>query len=202
MRVSVLSFATFVAAPPLAKIASVQSARATEEAEYDPRLDWWKQLREFIPRNHRQSGGPRQLREFAAQVTERKQASYQARVEAYVDFLRGRQVRWVGGSSVTWTQGALEVAVNPEVFLSIDGVRHVVKLYFKASERLSADRISVILRMMELSYRGGATPEGRPVVGVLDLAQGQWHVPTDALDYLDALLAGEASAFATVWRSL
>ena len=78
-------------------------------------------------------------------------------------------------------------------------MRHAIKLYFNGSERLTPDRANVILRLLELSYRRGQSPEGRPTVGVLDLAQGVFHLPTSSLAYLDPVLAGEAASFEAMY---
>jgi hypothetical protein len=94
------------------------------------------------------------------------------------------------------------VGVNPELFLSVDGTRHVIKLYFKQSEKLSVDRANVVLRLLELAYRKGSSPAGTPAVAIFDLAQGDFIVPTASLAYLDPLLAGEAASFVTIWPSV
>jgi hypothetical protein len=200
MKIPLFTFATFVTAPPAAKLSCVSELKHADP--YDPRTDWWKQLREFIPRNHRDGGTNEDLRAFVDQVTGRKEASYDARASAYEDWWASRNIRWTGGSSVTWKFGTAEVNINPELFVSVDGVRHAVKLYFKSTERLTADRASVVLRLLELAYRGGSSPAGRPVVGVLDLAQGDFHSPVISLAYLDPLLAGEAASFASIWREV
>jgi hypothetical protein len=200
MRVPVFTFATFVTAPPAGRIAAVTGLK--HQPDYDPAIDWWKRLRDFIPRNHRANGTKADIDSFVDGVTGRKEPSYRARAEAYKDWWGPRNIRWVGGSPLPWTSGNVEVSVNPELFISVDGVRHVVKLYFKGSERLTADRANVVLRLMELKYRGGATPDGRPVCGVLDLVQEEFHVPTSSLAYLDPLLTGEAAAFSSVWRAV
>jgi hypothetical protein len=197
MRAPLSSFAMFVAGGPSAKLAAVASAK--NPPRYEPKTDWWKQLREFLPRNHRNGGTKHDVVKFAESVTERKHSSYAARSSAYTDWWGRRTINASSGSSTTWSAAGLDVSVNPELFLSVDGVRHVIKLYFKQSEKLSADRANVILRLMELGYRKGSSPSGAPVVGILDLAQGDFIVPTTSLVFLDPLLAGEAASFSTMW---
>jgi hypothetical protein len=202
MNIPVFTFATFVTATPSAKLACVCGLQESQGTEYDPRIDWWKQLREFVPKNHREGGTKADLLRFTSRVTERKSDGYRARAEAYRDWWGPRNINWFGGSNVTWTSANVEVTVNPELFISVDGVRHVVKLYFKASERLTSDRVSIVLRLLELTYRGGSSPYGRPAVGVLDLAQSVYHEPGNSLTYLDPLLAGEAASFGAIWAAM
>lgn len=202
MKVPIFPFATFVTAAPTAKLACVTDVKQSQSVEYDPRSDWWKQLREFIPRNHRERGTKAKLDWLVDQVSARKKDSYSARVNAYKEWWGARNIRWVGGSSRSWHAGGVEVSVNPELFVSVDGVRHVVKLYFKASERLTEERVNVVLRLLELTYRNGSSPDGRPMVGVLDLAQGEYYEPSSSLARLDPVLEGEAASFFTIWQSV
>lgn len=198
MKVPLYSFATFVAGGLTAKVSAV--ANTKQPGSYDPATDWWKQLREALPKNHQAGGSQSDLVNFAASVTPRKRASYGDRVTAYNAWW-GKQAITAGkGSSSAWKSGGVEVSVNPELFLLVGGVPHVIKLYFKQTEKLTVDRANVVLRILELAYRKGASPTGLPVVGVLDLAQGQFVVPTTSLAYLDPVLAGEAVSFATIWN--
>ena len=200
MRVPLYSFAAFVAGAPSTKIATVAATKSP--TAYDPKTDWWKQLREFLPKNHQLRGTQKDLVKFAAGVTDRKRASYGDRVSNYNTWWGKHQIKSASGSSTSWSAAGVDVSVNPELFLSVDGDRYVIKLYLKQSEKLSVDRANVVLRLLELAYRKGSSPGGVPVIGILDLAQGEFVVPSGSLAYLDPLLAGEAASFATIWPSV
>src|SRR5215217_250947 len=101
MRVPVLTFATFVTAPPAGKVGSVSDLK--NRPEYDPAIDWYKRLRDFIPRNHRRNGTKADIDRFLDGVTGRKEASYEARAEAYKEWWGPRHIRWTGGSPSVWT---------------------------------------------------------------------------------------------------
>lgn len=182
------------------KLAAISNAK--HAPTYDVKTDWWKQLREFIPKNHKQGGSAADLFKFVNSVTLVKQNSYSDRVAAYASWWGNNALKSAGGKPTTWSAAGLDVTVNPELFLSVNGVRHIIKLYFKQSEKLSVDRANVVLRLLELTYHKGASPAGHPVIGILDLAQTQFIVPTKSLAFLDPLLAGEAAAFTTMWPSI
>jgi hypothetical protein len=200
VKAGLYSFATFVAGGPSAKITAVTEAK--HPATYEVKTDWWKQLREFIPRNHKMGGTRNDLVKFANSVTQRKQNGYGDRVTAYNKWWDKNTIKSATGAALSWSAAGLDVTVNPELFLSVNGVRHVIKLYFKQSEKLTVDRANVVLRLLELSYRKGSSPGGTPVVGILDLAQDMFIMPSVSLAYLDPLLAGEAASFATIWPSV
>jgi hypothetical protein len=195
MKVPLSIFSNFVGASPQAKLKCVAQVRSG----YDVRTDWYKQLREAIPATHRDRRSKDDLRRFAETVGGRKAESYRTRVDAYCAWWGDRHIGWEGGKPYRWVSGAIEVTVNPELIVSIDGQRQVVKLHF-SEERLTASRVNTILRLLELGYRRGESPDGKPVVGVLDLAQGRLMTPSLSLNYLDPVLAGEAAALDAMLR--
>jgi hypothetical protein len=195
MKVSLYSFATFVAGGPSAKLSAVASAK--HPTAYDPVTDWWKQLREFLRKNHQNGGSQKDLIKFATGVTQKKQAGYAHRVKNYNAWWAKNVIASAPGQALVWSASGVSVSVNPELFLLVNGQRHVIKLYFKQSEKLSADRANVVLRLLDLKYGKSQT-----VVGLLDLAQGTFLTPSTSLAYLDPLLAGEAASFAAIWPAV
>jgi hypothetical protein len=95
MRVPLALFTEFVGAAPSSKVACVQRFKDAVEP-YDARTDYYKQLREFIPKNHRRGGSPGDLLNFAASAAQRKAANYQSRAGAYTRWWDGRNVKWTG----------------------------------------------------------------------------------------------------------
>jgi hypothetical protein len=194
LRVSLSTFAEFVGASPASKTTCIEKFRASPQT-YDPRTDYYKQLREFIPRNHRRGGTPKELLKFAEGVDRRKTANYQSRAGAYIRWWGRRTVRWTGGPGRTWESGGVEVAPSPEIVAAFNDVRHIAKLYFK-KERLSSDRADTILRLLQLAYGNG------PVIVVLDLAHDLVFEPEGPLGHLDLYLAGEAASFRAMAEQL
>jgi hypothetical protein len=193
VRVSLFGFARFAAASPAAKVAAVRGEKV--RPAYDPRADFWKQFREFLRRNHRQSGTPEDLISFASTVHARRVASYIDRATTYADWWVGRDITWAGGSARVETFGMVEINVNPELLLSVDGSRLALKLHFSAKERLSDDRAALVVRLLARAYP-------RHDVGVFDLAGRRFHIPTPRSSDLDPVLIGEAAALAAMWDAI
>jgi hypothetical protein len=193
MRVSFLGFARFAVAPPGAKVAALRRVKAPRA--YDPRTDWWKQLREFLPRNHRESGTPEDILEFASSVHPRKIASYNDRAATYASWWGGSEVSWSGGSSRIQRFPPVEINVNPELFLRVDGAKLVMKLYFSGRERLSDDRAALMVRLLARAYSGQR-------VAVLDLSTGRLYEPHPDDADMDPVIVGEAAALAAMWDAV
>jgi hypothetical protein len=193
MKIPLTTFSTFVAGTPSAKIACV----STFKQGYDPRHDYWKGPREAIPRNHQDARPKSGLDDFLRRITSNKAANYALRIEAYKEFWGSRRLQWAGGSSRVWSSAGLDVSVNPELFLDINGKRHIIKLYFN-KDKISSDRAHAMLRLMEIMFQKGP----HKTLGVLDLGQGELITPGAPLDYLDPVLAGEAASFVAVYKRI
>jgi hypothetical protein len=198
MRVPFVTFLSFIGAPPTAKVACIRRFQA-HTGEYDPRTDFYKKLREFIPRNHRNGGDASDLRAFVETVTSRKATMYRQRAEAYIDWWDGKRVKWSKAYALIWKSGALEVPISPELFVSVNEQPYVIKLYFP-KERLSMDRASAMLRMLTLGSHAAGVSRRR--AAILDLSQSRFLEATDDLDVLDPYLAGEAASFAAMVKAL
>ena len=188
------TFSTFVTGTSTAKVACVR----TFKGGYDPQHDYWKALREAIPKSQTSPKGTALLDGLMQTIGERKSSNYRLRIASYKRWLNKNKPTWRGGKSRTWSAGGIEIGVNPELFVDMGDEPYVIKLYFN-KDKISGDRANTMLRLMELAYqRGGGYAE----VGVLDLGQGRLITPTRSLEYLDPLLSGEAGSFASVYAAL
>ena len=96
-----------------------------------------------------------------------------------------------------WHGPGLDVSVNPELRVSINGQPEILlKFYFKA-EPLSKRAADPMLRLIEQTY-GKQTP-----AAILDVRRGKlYRGPTPKPADLDLLLSAEATAFSTVYAGL
>lgn len=125
-----------------------------------------------------------------------KQSTYQPLVTNYKRFL-GRKtiVSEPSTQHVTWTYKDLDVRVNPELKLNINGTETIIKLYFKAAKPAS-NRIAIIQLLMKhaLPKADGAT------FCLLDINNNKPYLNANPNDMLLPLLYGEADSFLTMWN--
>jgi len=173
----------------------VRRAKAEYGQDYSPQRDFYKALREAIEESFEAGWSSSELKKKLAKVTDpKKRKNYEA--------CRKGLTKWAGSKSfishpkqrASWKSGDLTVKVNPELDLSINGTRHLIKLYFKG-EALSKARIDVILELLE----SGAN---RPTPAVLDVRRSKLYIPTVERPGLGALLQAEAAAFSSLWQSV
>lgn len=89
--------------------------------------------------------------------------------------------------------------MNPEVGLEFDGVRHVVKLYFKAP-KLGKIQMDIVTHLVTTFLP--KSPLKPTSFDMLDIRNAKLIPgnPTDAS--LTALLEGEAASFAQIYKSV
>jgi hypothetical protein len=172
-------------------VAQGSAARAAE-GDYDPRRDFYKALRERTARQLREGWNAAAFKRSLRQVKDpRKQPSYEACRRGLSEWARGKDISARRARPGFWQAAGLEVRVNPELRLTVDGERYLVKLYFKADEMSAARAENTLFLLDTMAPRGvrGA---------VLDLRRGAWLVAEEPDPGLDALLASEAAAFAAL----
>jgi hypothetical protein len=197
--ISLTDFVDFViksGTPKLTKIRAIKN-----RPDYEPALDFWKQLREGIQRFHRAGAGDKtQLDDIVNSLQNpRKSSRYFAAVSGYKKFLGRRNIRWFTPPTGDWSYGDLSVKVNPELGLRIEGDRHLVKLYFK-DEAPTKNRLEIVSEMMKLAL-SAKTPQGTKMA-VLDVSKAKLYTQTVTIPQLAVLLEGEAAAFLRMWESV
>jgi hypothetical protein len=139
------------------------------------------------------------LDEFlAAQRDERRRRVYPSIVAGYRQFLSSAKMTWVEPPVGSCRLGDLEININPDLGLVIDGKPHLIKIYFRG-EPLSSKRTSVVLNLL-----AGGLAETNPgkMLGLLDVRNAKVHTFKAPNPRLGVLLRGEAAAFSTIYAAL
>jgi hypothetical protein len=130
------------------------SPKATKVAQlknrdlYDPATDFYKALREGIVQIHKNSGTKADLPVLLKGITDpKKAANYPAMLTGYRKWWGNKTLKWFAPNGATYTQSGIDVAVNPELGLDINGTRHIIKLFLKA-DPLAKTRADLIVTLM------------------------------------------------------
>jgi hypothetical protein len=179
------------------KATCVKDIKAQLADPYDPRNDFYKILREGIVDIH-VAGRPKSaLTSIASNVFDQRRASAYAQLTMDYGSWWGRKtIGWFAPPRGLWTPtgSRIGVTVNPELGLDLNGVRHVVKLYFK-SDPLSKARIDIVTHLMHQEFAGK-----HPGVefSVLDMRRKKLHTvkpPT----VLGPVLVAEVAYIDALW---
>ncbi len=120
-----------------------------------------------------------------------KQASYEACRVGLTPWARNKVITASRAPNKIWEAAGLEVKVNPELRLTVDGEKYVVKLYFKAPELTAARRENMLFLLSETA------PQGIEAA-ILDARRGELITAQEQDTNLDALMISDAAAFAAL----
>ena len=195
--ISLTTLIDFVGKSGTPRLTCVREAHARYEEEYHPAKDYWRGLRNGIIGAHQPGGSIADLAALPHRVAESKTALYAKGVAGYRRFLGRKTVSWFEPQAGDWLAHGLRVRLNPELGLVVDGIPYHVKLYLK-QEPLRRPAVQPMLHLLGHVARGplGAAPL------VVDVQRGRAFAADARTPLVGPLLAGEAAAFAAMWRDL
>jgi hypothetical protein len=191
--VSLTDFVDFVSKSGRPKLTQVQHVKW--RPKYHPQTDFWRPLRESIIHYHRTNQTQKSVLDGALSgITHLpKLTAYPVALAGYKKFLGNKAIQALPDVRGSWSHGNLNVSVNPELALSIQGTAHVVK-------PLSKKNADLILLMMADSLTSKVAPG--TVLSLLDVQRGKIFTTTVVDEDLKPLLQGEASSFETMWNQM
>lgn len=195
-QISLTDFVDIVSKSGRPKATKVQQVK--DRPEYEPAFDFYRMFREHVIEVHR-LGNPRaSVAEVLGELTDPK------KIRAYPDLVDGYR-KWWGRKTLEWfvppravySAHGMDIIVNPELGLVINGHRHVVKMYLK-SEALSAFKVEVITSLMQFQLRAMVHPEDK--FAVLDVRESKLFVADPAPPVSVPIVNAELAYIASIWN--
>jgi hypothetical protein len=197
IRISLTDFLDFVVASGIPKQTKVRQIKS--RGVYHPNFDFYKQFRDAIVAYHTEGKNDKKYFDaFLSTVIDAKKTErYRRLVANYKKMLGKKKCVIQPNERTVWTYKNLEVSINPELCLDIDGEKHLIKLYFKA-EKLSRIKIKVILYLMK-----NALPHiaGIDQYAIFDIFNNK-IIKDASPDDLRPLLEAEAEHFLTLYKGV
>lgn len=181
-------FIEFTVAQGIARVVCV----ADSKKAYDPRTDFYKGFRERAVKQLVKGWNAQAFRKSVQEAkASGKQASYEACRDGLIRWARNKTITASRAPNKIWEAAGLEVKVNPELRLTIDQKKYVVKLYFKAPELTAARQENMLFLLSETAPQGVEA-------AILDVRRGELVTAQEQDPNLDALMISDAAAFAAL----
>lgn len=178
--------------PKATKVAQIKA-----RPDYEPQFDFYKPLREAIQELHRTGGNRKTLDDVLSTLSDgNKLKNYPAAIKGYRKWLGSKSPGWFEPPRAEYSQGDVNVVVNPELGLDISGIRHLVKLYFKA-QTLSKVKADLVTCVMEEALRPLAQPSD--IMSLVDVRAGKLFRGGGADGKLRAIVDAELAYIASLW---
>ena len=198
--ISLTDFIKFVSATGSSRITKVRDAKC--RGVYDPRSDYWKQMREAIVAFHAPTNTTDKVpyfRTFMDGITNAsKLQSFKLVSDNYKRFLGKKSITGLPVQKTRWTHNGLTVRVNPESLLNINGSRELYKLYF-AEAALSKQKSNAILALMSVALPNISNVDQ---FAVYDGRNNRIIRSATPDPNLMMLVRGEADAFVSIWNEI
>lgn len=192
MEIPLTSFVDFVLKSGSPKMTSAKKIKDNIGVEYDPISDYYKRFRDAVIKLHKDGLDKKRLTGLIGDVPRSKAANYGIMLEGYKKFMGAKNVTWFKPPRKFWKHGTLEIPINPELGLSWNDQKYLIKLYLKA-EKPSKDRFSSILALMKKTLPGNDFE-----YGLLDVRNSKLYLYEDEMLYLIPLVEGEAQSLEAI----
>jgi hypothetical protein len=198
MQISSTTFIDFLFKPDISKVAFVRQTRRRYEQPFKQGMDYYGRLRDGMISVLRDGADLSILDAVVEEAPSNRRDNYEACIAGFRRWLASRQgIVWVRRPKMRlWTRGALEVRLNPELLVNVDGKPHRVKLYVQGTPKLSQRRANLLIHLL------GSEGSDGDNIGVLDVRRGRLFAQTVSSPDFDTLLDAGASTFVTLWHAV
>lgn len=195
-RISMTDFVDFVSSMGSPKATKVKQLK--NRPQYHPAIDFYKILREGIANAHIQNRDKSSLVQILALLSDDKKTSnYSELIAGYTKWWGRKEIFWTGTESSLFSFNGVDISVNPELGISLNGQNYLIKLYMK-SEPLNTYRVRVLTYLMEIALADSVPPGTR--MAVLDVRNSKLFDNTVGDDpTLHAALVGEMGYISSIW---
>lgn len=201
-KISMTSFLDFTLMPDSQKVRKVRDIKYND---YNPGTDYWKPLRDSIKKYFQKGQNFSILEDILEDIDPKKLKNYRNGITGFKKFLKKYDVEFFDPESRYWVQNDFAVNVNPELGLYVNGVPHLVKLYFKeetttAEIILNKSRGATIAYLMDLRLKEFYNENTR--MSILNVKKGELNTPD--IDPVDQEIALDSSVahFMRIWNRL
>jgi hypothetical protein len=201
LKVPKISLADFVdivsksGTPKATKVAQIKN-----RPKYEPATDFYKPIREFLIDVHKTDQGKFSPEIPLALITDpKKLTNYPGVISGYLRWWGNKELNWFEPSVATFSAHGVDVAINPELGLIVNGTRYLIKLYFK-SEALAKTGVDIVTHLMEMALRPQC--DQGEIMAVLDTRRARLICPTVPIPRLGPTLGAELAYVAALWDSI
>ncbi len=181
--------------PKATKVAEIKNRKP-----YQPATDFYKPFRDGLVEIHQNGKDKKALIGLQNSITDPKKISnYAGVIDGYRKWWGKKTITWFDPPRNTYGQAGIDVAINPELGLTVDGTRHIIKLYLKA-DPLSKLRVDLITVLMEVALRSKC--EQGDVLALLDVRQSKLFTVSAQVTPTKAVVDAELAYVAALWPSV
>ncbi len=181
--------------PKMTKVTQIKN-----RPPYHPSLDFYRPLRAALVALHSGGSDRAALDRVLAKITDiKKVGTYNELIDGYRKWWGRKNIEWFDPPRATYEHAGIVVNVNPELGLTVNGQRHIIKLYLKDDPLLKV-RIDPATVLMEIALRPIADP--KDIVAVLDVRNARLHTLGVNIGRSKPMVDAELAYIASLWPNV
>jgi hypothetical protein len=181
--------------PKATKVSEIKNRKS-----YAPATDFYKPLRDGLIDLHRQGKGKKSLLELLEALSDQKKiANYPTAIDGYSKWWGKKTLEWFEPQRTVYSNAGIDVAINPELGLTVDGTRYLIKLYLK-SDPLTKLRVDLITVLMEVALRPKC--KSGEQVALLDARKSKLFTLSTPVKSTKAVVDAELAYVSALWPSV
>lgn len=181
--------------PKATKVAQIKNRKP-----YQPATDFYKPFRDGLVGIHESGQDKKALGNLQNSLTDPKKiTNYPEAIDGYRKWWGKKTLVWFEPPRNIYGHAGMDVAINPELGLVIDGKRHIIKLYLKA-DPLTKLRVDLITVLMEVALRPKCQPDD--ILALLDVRQSKLFTVDAPIKATNAVVDAELAYIAALWPSV
>ncbi len=193
-KISLTDLVDIASAGGKPKATKVKNVKTRDD--YQPAFDYYKQMRDSIIRNHKNNGTRTTLDAEVGFVKGNKRVNYNLIEKGYRKWWGKKVLNWFDPPRGVYSFRDVEVSINPELGLEVNGTKHLVKLYFKP-DHLTKNRVEIISHAMYEALKDDL--ESGTCLSILDIRNSKLISPAVPIDGMNGILAAELAYVSTLW---
>jgi hypothetical protein len=197
IKITQTDYIDFISRSGMSKLSKVKSIFS--RPDYHPSFDFYKKLREEFVNYIKGDRIKNDLYIFLTHQIQKKQTRFEPLINGYLKFLGRKKAEWFEPPTATWIYKDLNIKMNPELGVVLNGEKYIIKLYFKDSPLEKGD-IAILLEMMESTLSTGIFTGYK--CALLDIERSKLRYFKKKVPSVTALIEGEAESFIRIWQDL
>lgn len=167
---------------------------------YTPGTDFYRPLRDGIIDIHTKGAQKAAVLGITKSLSNfKKIGNYSEALNGYAKWWGKKPIKWFQPARSTYSKSGIDVTVNSQLGLEIDGVPHLIKLYLKP-DALSKSRVDLITVLMDSQLRDIAPHN--TIMAVLDVRRGKLFPLSVNGKPVKAMIDAELAYIASLWEAL
>ncbi|DAB14651.1 TPA: hypothetical protein CPU00_08930 [Candidatus Gastranaerophilales bacterium HUM_18] len=126
--------------------------KVISQGVYQPQEDYYLRLRQKLISLFRKNSSLDELDEILKKITPKKFDNYETLIDQIQNFMQGKTYTWITPPRYQIDYSRLELTVNPEIGLCIEGEDYFIKMYFK-KQPLNATKVKVMIKIMQDTFK-------------------------------------------------